>query len=228
VFPPPAITARYDVVTEEVHSSPYRWSLLAVRDTNLLLDAVRPAQFEIDGRLPYWADLWASSIALAGHLRQSGELAGSDLLELGCGLGLAGIAAAQAGAGVVMSDYEPDAIEFARFNAEANLAPGELSRVSFMKLDWRSAELSRRFDMIIGADVTYERKSFLPLIGFALRHLRPGGTLFLADPDRNIGRDFLLEAASRGFSLSGRCVGVNHRGRDLTVRLSELRPSGDR
>lgn len=222
MLPPPAITARFDVVTQEVCSAPYRWSLLAVRDTNRLLEAITPARFEADGRLPYWADLWASSPVLAGHLRQRSRLAGKDILELGCGLGLAGIAAAQAGATVVMTDYEEDALDFARFNAAMNLDPGELSRVTFRCMDWRNAEIPESFDVVMGADIAYERRNFEPILSLVRRLLRPGGTFLLTDPDRDIGRDFVRLAGSAGFSVSERSFAVNHRGRDLTVILSEL------
>jgi len=223
VLPPPAITTRFDVVTQEVCSTSFRWSLLAVRDTNRLLDAITPARFEAEGRLPYWADLWASSPVLAGHLRRRPGLEGKDLLELGCGLGLAGIAAAQAGATVVMTDYEEDALEFARHNASVNLSPRELSRVTFRCMDWRNAEITETFDVIIGADIVYERGNFAPLLLLIRRLLRPGGALLLTDPQRDIGRDFIRLAESDGFSATGEAFPVSHRGRDMTVILSELR-----
>jgi predicted nicotinamide N-methyase len=227
VLPPPAITTRFDVVTQEVCSSAWRWSLLAVRDTNRLLEAITPEQFERDGRLPYWADLWASSPVLAGHLRGMPALAGKDLLELGCGLGLAGIAGAQAGATVLMTDYEEDALEFARFNAALNLDPGELSRVSFRRLDWRTEGLPGRFDIIVGADIVYDRANFEPVLSLVRNLLRPGGSFIITDPQRDIGRDFIRCAESGGFRARGKSVPVSHRGRELTVELSELTRSED-
>jgi predicted nicotinamide N-methyase len=224
VLPPPAITTRFNVVTQEVHSTPYRWSLLAVRDTNHLLDAITPAQFEADGRLPYWAELWASSTVLAGHLRRRPGLAGKDVLELGCGLGLAGIAAAQAGASVVMTDYEDDALEFARFNAALNLDEAALSRVALRLMDWRDADVPGRFDIVVGADIVYERKNFESLRSLVRRVLRPGGVFLLADPQRETGREFIRLAMAGGFAVSERSLTVNHHGRDLTVILSELLP----
>lgn len=223
MLPPPAITARFDVVTQEVRSSTYRWSLLAVRDTNRLLDAITPAQFEADGRLPYWAELWASSTVLAGHLRQRPGLAGRDLLELGCGLGLAGIAAAQAGASVVMTDYEDHALEFARFNAALNLDGTALSRVSLRRMDWRDEDVRGTFDIVVGADIVYERTSFTPVLSLVRRVLRPGGVFILADPQRETGREFIGLAGAGGFAVSELPVNVHHRGRDLTVILSEFR-----
>jgi len=222
VLPPKSITARYDVVTEQIRAGSIAWSLLAVRDSNSLVDAITPAQFEEDERLPYWADLWASSIALACALREGVGLSGKSVLELGCGLGLAGIAAAQAGAVVCMTDYEPDALEFARFNAARNLSPEELTRVSFRLLDWRNAGETGSFDMVIGADIVYDRQNFTALLSCARRNLRPGGSFLVADPGRTIGRDFIRLAAGEGFRLSERTVAVTHRGRDLDVTLADL------
>ena len=220
--PPKSITARYDVVTEQIRAGSYAWSLLAVRDTNLLVDAISPAQFEADGRLPYWADVWASSVAMACALREWPGLGGSAVLELGCGLGLAGIAAAQAGAAVTMTDYEPDAMAFARYNAAANLAPDERARVRFRMLDWRGTEAAGTFDIVIGADVVYDRQNFDVLVSCARRNLRPGGSFLVADPGRSIGRDFLRLAAGAGFRMSERTVAVTHRGRDISVTIADL------
>jgi SAM-dependent methyltransferase len=122
-----------------------------------------------------------------------------------------------------MTDYEEDALEFARFNAATNLDPGELSRVRFRCMDWRNAEIPETFDIIMGADIAYQRNDFGPIISLVRRLLRPGGTFLLTDPDRDIGRDFIRLAGSEGFSASGHSVPVSHRGRDLTVTLSELR-----
>ncbi len=222
MLPPLAITTRFDVVTQEVRSAPYCWNLLAVRDTNRLLNEISPAQFEADGRLPYWADLWASAPVLAGHLRRRPGIAGRDLLELGCGLGLAGIAAAQAGASVTMTDYEDDALEFARYNAALNLTPEEFARVTFRKLDWRRPDLPQTFDVIAGADIAYDRTSFEPLLSLVRMMLRPGGVFLLTDPRREIGRDFILRASGRGFTANGLPVPVTHRGLDMIVVLWEL------
>jgi SAM-dependent methyltransferase len=89
-------------------------------------------------------------------------------------------------------------------------------------MDWRNAEIPETFDIIMGADIAYERRSFEPLISLVRRLLRPGGTFLLTDPDRDIGREFIRLAGSGGFSVSERPLNVSHRGRDLTVILSEL------
>src|ERR1043165_3041339 len=67
-------------------------------------DLIDERDFDLDERLPYWAELWPSARALAEHM---GRLAGggASLLELGCGAGLVSTSAALAGFAVTASDY---------------------------------------------------------------------------------------------------------------------------
>jgi predicted nicotinamide N-methyase len=52
----------------------------------------------IDDADPYWTRVWPSAVALASEVLRRPELvAGKRVCDLGCGLGVAGIAAALAG-----------------------------------------------------------------------------------------------------------------------------------
>ena len=75
--------------------------------------------FEHEEFLPYWAELWASAVALA-HDVSIRSLRGRRTLELGCGLGLPSIAAARAGGRVLATDWSPDAVRATAANAERN------------------------------------------------------------------------------------------------------------
>jgi predicted nicotinamide N-methyase len=220
---PPAIAARYDAAFREVRSGFFRWSILSVNDTNSLVDAISPARFAVDERLPYWADLWCSSVTLAGDLRARPAMAGMRVLELGCGLGLAGIAAAQAGGAVTLTDYEEDALLFARCNVQANLTLEEQTRVKIMPMDWRTTGGDATYDLVIGADIVYERVNFPPILSLLRRAVRPGGVVLIADPDRSLGRDFLREAGENGFHVTSRRSREEHGGRTTNVVISELK-----
>ncbi|MCA1728736.1 MAG: 50S ribosomal protein L11 methyltransferase, partial [Actinobacteria bacterium] len=80
-------------------------------------------EFARDERLPYWADLWPSAVALAGSIIRydSKTLAGRRVVELGCGVGLPSLAALARGARVTATDHYEAALDFARYNARANL-----------------------------------------------------------------------------------------------------------
>lgn len=106
---------------------------------------------------PYWAFCWASGLALARWIAAHPEqVAGRQVLDFGSGSGIAGLAAARAGAArVVCCDLDPLARAACRANAQANA-------VQIETLDDFSAS-TERFDLILAADVLYDRAN-LPLL----------------------------------------------------------------
>jgi predicted nicotinamide N-methyase len=215
-----SIRERYDTVLREVIVGGQVFTLLSVRDTNALVDAIDPEVFAADERFPYWADLWVSSVVLAEHL--SGLAAGTRVLELGCGLGLAGIAAARAGATVTLTDIDPDALLFAAENSGLNLEPAQRERVTIAPMDWRTPIPQRPFDLVIGADIVYERRFFEPLLALLPRVIATGGAVLLAEPDRAVGMDFLAQARAAGWRVSTSRFARVWNGRPVTVTLNTL------
>ena len=135
---PLSIRSRFDTVIREHRVGTHLFRILTVRDPVTLLDAVTPATFAVDERLPYWAELWTSALVLAEQCLVSPVIGGKRVLDLGCGLGLTGIAAAAAGAEVLFTDYEEDALAFAEWNARTNLTAEAFARSSFRTADWRT------------------------------------------------------------------------------------------
>lgn len=141
---------------------------------------ISEADYVMDERLPYWADLWPSARVLAGALlSMRGD--GRTLLEMGCGLGLDTTAAMAAGFAVTATDYYEDAIHMARGNAARNLGHEPQVRM----VNWRAwpNDLGT-FDVVIAADVLYE-KEYATLVAACLsRALAPNGEAIVADPGR--------------------------------------------
>ncbi|MFL5782426.1 MAG: class I SAM-dependent methyltransferase [Thermoleophilaceae bacterium] len=141
--------------------------------------------------VPYWSVLWRSGVALAREV-VGAELAGRRVVELGCGLGLPSLAAARAGARVLATDLEPEALELVELGAAENGVEVDTACV-----DWRSpgALVARGpFDLVLAADVLYER----PAAGALLALLpRLGGDAWLADPGRPAAEAFLDRARQR-------------------------------
>ncbi|WP_375741268.1 methyltransferase [Pseudomonas boanensis] len=106
---------------------------------------------------PYWCFCWASGLALARWLAEKPDwVAGKRVLDFGTGSGVAAIAAAKAGAAeAVACDLDPLALEACRANAELNGVTLSYSTDFFREQD--------RFDLIIVADVLYDRAN-LPLL----------------------------------------------------------------
>ena len=151
--------------------------------------------------LPYWAQVWESSLLL-GRFFAKPQAAGESLsvLDLGCGMGLAGTAAAAAGHRVLLADFQTPALLFARYNALRNAA--DPSAVRVRRVDWRADRLGERFDLILGADVLYDRADWPHLLEFWAAHLAGGGKLILGEPGRQTGREFTDRLAGWGWSFT--------------------------
>jgi predicted nicotinamide N-methyase len=150
---------------------------------------------------PYWSVLWRSGVALAREL-DAEPLAGLRVVELGCGLAAPSLAAARAGADVLATDADSEALDFARRNARLNGLEIETQRV-----DWaRPVGLLARapFDLALAADVLYERQAAAPLLDL-LSRLAP--RVWLADPGRPAAEAF-LEQAERLWSIEAVSRGV--------------------
>ncbi len=167
-----------------------------IKDLDAMMDDVDPITFAEDERLPYWADLWPSAIGLARYLDREVPLHGKRVLELGCGLGLIGVVAARDGARVLCTDYEADALAFARHNALQN----GCRHVRFRLVDWRHPALNRRYDAILASDVIYEARNFGPLAALLQRFLARGGQAFFADPGRPNAVPFFALLRQRGLT----------------------------
>ena len=141
---------------------------------------ISEADYVMDERLPYWADLWPSSRQLAATLLGENG-AGRTLLELGCGLGLPTVAAMRAGFEVTATDYYEDALQVTRANAGRNLDREPHVRM----VNWREwPDDIGTFDMIVAADVIYEQEYAVLVAACIKRALRPDGEAIIADPGR--------------------------------------------
>jgi predicted nicotinamide N-methyase len=183
-----------DLVEEVVPIGGRDLRLLRPRDAEALLDEEAFAREEF---LPYWAELWPSSLALARTVAVR-ALRGARTLELGCGLGLPSIAAALAGGRVLATDWSPEAVAMTVENAERNGAELET-----LVCSWTEPEpiLARApWDLVLASDVLYEARN-----GDVLLELLPRLTreVWLADPGRPPAARF-LDAARRDWQITSR------------------------
>ncbi|HEX7595580.1 MAG TPA: methyltransferase domain-containing protein [Gemmatimonadaceae bacterium] len=196
-----ALTRRFRTSIEDATVDERTFSILKPANPD---DLIREEDFVKDERLPYWADVWPSSIVLAEKLLKL-RGAGRTALELGCGVGLSTLAATSAGFDVLSTDYYEDALDVTRANVFRNL--GTIARTRMV--DWRHfPEDLGRFDLVFASDVLYE-KEYAELLPLLLRRLLvPGGIALIADPGR-VAAPVFVEACEKS---------------RLAIRLKETRP----
>lgn len=157
-------------------------------DSDRVIDhpAVQEAH-RLDEYMPYWTDLWPASRMMAKViLREPWEqfpLKTSDkieALEIGCGLGLPGLAALSCGLRVIFSDYDETAVQFAANNARIN----GFKDFRTLPFDWRHPPAGLRVPLVLASDLTYEERNVEPILSLIKTVLLPGGVCFLSDQDR--------------------------------------------
>ena len=206
----PPLQSRYPIRLHQLMAGTHPLEIFAPADPDSLLDdPTVEARYKKDNYLPYWPVIWPSSLMLAEHILNShdspptlpprADALPPRAIELGCGLGIAGIAAAMRKWHVTFTDYDPEAVDFAAFNANCNKISPEF--VTARHMDCREP-FHEKFDWIIASDVLYERRLH-PILLDAIDHLlAPQGVVWISDPQRNSAADFPPVAVERGFRIT--------------------------
>lgn len=173
------------------------WTLFRPSDLESLWNALGADEFGEDERIPYWTELWPASLALAEWLyEKSTAINHARCVDMGCGLGLTAMLGAALGAHVLAFDYEPDALKYAcknmRFNQNNAIRQTTgFNPVLWSVMDWRKPALTAQSAQYIWAgDIMYERRFIEPVAAFLEHALHPKGTVWIAEPGRNIYKDF--------------------------------------
>src|SRR3954470_15304914 len=162
-------------------------------------EALREAEALAQRGVPYWAVMWPSGLELARAVSRGPALDGKRVLELGCGLGLPSVAAAQRGATVLATDANTDAAVFAAHNLALNGLTGDVAVASFSMAEEALAG-GGPWDLVLGADVLYLQANVETLLRALPRLVADGGAAWIADPNRN-GAQAFLAAARKQFAL---------------------------
>ncbi|MBI5503565.1 MAG: methyltransferase domain-containing protein [Deltaproteobacteria bacterium] len=229
------LTAHYtciDLVVEDDGSGPLASASIALyllAEPERAIDAQALLRESVIPDPPYWALVWTGARAIAALLLEGGSLQPRRVLDLGCGLGLSGLAAAERGARVVFGDYLEEPLEFVR----ASLARRDLRCVAtdghpsihheVRRIDFTCDRLGERFDLILAADVVYDPAHYQVLAEFLDLHLEDDGRVLLTESLRADARVFLDGLCVRGFEDDRRCLWVLEDGRRERTWLHTLR-----
>jgi len=187
-------TMPFPLVTSRIVIGGRAWQITAVQNQEALLDAVDTLE-----NMPYGFLLWESAIGLGRYLAANPALvADRQALELGCGVGLVGLIARRLGARVRQTDHQPGVLALARRNAAQNAVHG----IEQFLADWRHWEHTERYDLLLGADILYERAMHPYLERIFRANLAPQGALLLSDPVRPQALEFTSQLEKAGWSIA--------------------------
>ncbi len=180
-FPETPLDALGPITREQVLLDGRTFLIERPSESDKLLDhpALREA-LQADDYLPYWADLWPAARMLAKWIVRQAWPAGLSAIEVGCGLGLPGVAACAMGVHVTFSDYDATALHFAARNARLN----GCTNFDTLQMDWRYPPADRKYPLILASDLIYEVRNVEPLVRLIRELLAPDGVCLLTDQDR--------------------------------------------
>ena len=128
---------------------------------------------------PFWAFAWPGSVAIAQLLRREpARVAAKRVLDFAAGCGLAGIAAAQAGAALV------EACEIDRLAVAATRLNAALNGVAVTALHQDMVGEACRWDVILAGDICYEAPMAAHILPWLRAMAGDGATVLVADPGR--------------------------------------------
>ena len=170
-------------------------SLYTLAEPEKSIDAAALLREPVIADPPYWALVWTGARALAAIVSNLEPAQGARFLDLGCGLGLAGLPLARRGADVTFGDYLEEPLEFVR----ATLGRLGITTSTVRNMDFLQSDANDTYDMILAADIVYDPSHYGALAAFLDRSLAPKGTIMLTESLRADATVFLEGMAERGF-----------------------------
>jgi len=209
--------AGFDAAVAHVTVGDERVALWQVVDLERHVDRAALLGAEDPPEPPYWAHLWSGARVLADVVPQRA----GTVLEIGCGLGLPGLVAARRGARVTFLDRVPAALAFVRASATSNAVVDARLVVA----DATGAALRARFDLVLVAELLYDRALFGSLASALARWIVPGGRALLSDAGRTDTRAFYPALEAAGLRWRAEEHVVREERLPVTVRLVEILPA---
>ena len=169
---------------------------------------------DVFANFPLWSKIWEATAVLSFQLAAIKPDPAKRFLEIGAGMGVAGLAAAKMGHNMTITEYNKDAINFAKANARLN----NLDNVDIRELDWNNPLIKGRFDYIIGSEVVFKEEDIMGLYLLFQRYLKPGGTIILAEGMRRTSLKF-AKAMDEHYTVAMKKQAMKSDGKEIPVVL---------
>jgi len=155
----------------------------AIYETNLKTNNQTP--------FPFWSQIWASAIAITKFIDLNPiYIENKKVLELGAGLGLPSLFAAQKAAYVCCTDTTPQAIH----TVQQSIKHNKLVNIGSNILDWNNlVDIPQGTQVVLMSDVNYNQYDFEPLLKLIKLLLSQHITIILSTPQRLQSKKFIAQ-----------------------------------
>jgi tRNA1(Val) A37 N6-methylase TrmN6 len=205
---------RYDTTTSELVINGRTFRFFTARTLEEFLD-----RQDIFRDFPLWIKIWEASFVLAEYLAGLDANAGKRFLEIGCGLGVVGIVSSSFGHHVTMTEYNKDALNFARANALLNQA----SNLEIRALDWVNPDIEGSFDYIVGSEILYREGDFQPILKLFRTYLKENGEVILAEGIRKTSMAFIHQMGNY-FHIEAQKKVLRSKDKESAIMLCKMKP----
>lgn len=229
------IKSRYDVEVESVTVGGKVLKVLQIKDMEEQIlkkleqsvgeEDISRRQEELSDELllqlmemQWWTKIWEPSFVLALFMGKTPPVKGHRVLEIGAGMGIVGVYAALCGHDITISDISEDALLFARAHAIMN----GCSHVPVVAIDWRLPYTDRPFEMIIGSEVVYDRRTYDILVSFLDQALAPNGTIIIAK-NKDLKTPLFFEKMVKRFKFKQKIVKLSSEDGFMEVELFAIK-----
>ncbi len=163
---------------------------------------------------PYWALCWTGARVLAARVPANA----GRVVEIGCGLGVPGAVAARRGGRVVFVDRVAAPLAFVRATLDTNRLDGGLLVADVLRTPLRAT-----FDLVLAAEVLYDRPTFTAMARALAGLLALGGRILLTDAHRTNTAPFYEAATATGLTWTREDLRVDEEGSPVTISVVEMR-----
>ncbi|NKB36011.1 MAG: methyltransferase [Gammaproteobacteria bacterium] len=144
----------------------------------------------------FFGVVWEASKVLAREMADY-EIGSKRILEIGCGMALSSLLLNSRHADISATDHHPQAGQFLEENVRLNGGQA----IPFLRTDWKTEHDGLgKFDLIIGADLLYERDHVEDVSAFINRHAQQSNEVIMVDPGRGNRSSFSKKMTSLGYS----------------------------
>ncbi len=202
----------YETATSELVINGRKFQVLLPKDLTRFINTQ-----DVFHEFPLWAKIWPASWVLAGYLAEMPVAPGKKIIEIGAGAGLVSIVATAFGHSIMLTESNPDALQFARANAFINGCP----QLPILELDWNRPQLKDTVDYIVASEVIYKTEDLQPMLNLLKTCLNPDGEVFLAGEMRRVSKDFYQQLET-GFNIRVQKKILRSSGEEIAIFLLQM------